>query len=115
MAMSKRKPTGPGTTKQEAKLHRVDGVQVYARMDQRGWAANLDAIDQNEEKIRAIADRLYRRGFGVMRQRRPRAGKVFYLLKATWPGPGAPPRDPFEDERQLNYETGEDHEIQTAS
>ena len=42
-----------------------------------------------------IADRLQRRGFGVMRLRNPRAGKVFHLFKATWPGPGEPPDDPF--------------------
>ena len=86
----------PGTRKQESKLHEVDGVQVYARMDEQGLPANLDAIDRDEAKIRDIADRLQRRGYGVMRQRSPRAGKVFYLLKATWAGTGEPPDDPFD-------------------
>ena len=31
-----------------------------------------------------------------MRQRSPRAGKIFYLLKATWAGPGEAPIDPFD-------------------
>jgi NAD-dependent dihydropyrimidine dehydrogenase PreA subunit len=35
--------------------------------------------------------------FGVMRQRTPRAGKVFWLFKAAWAGPGDPPDDPFHD------------------
>jgi len=90
------KSAHPGTGEQETKLHQVDGVQVYARLDEQGEPARLDAIDQDEAKIRAIADRLQRRGFGVMRQRNPRAGKVFYTLKATWAGAGPPPRDPFE-------------------
>ena len=76
--------------------------QVYARMDEQGQPANLDAIDQDEGKIRAIADRLYRLGFGVMRQRSPRAGKVFYLFKATWPGPGEPPANPFDARERVN-------------
>ena len=87
----------PGTQPQESKLHVVNGVQIYARMDEDGKPSNLDAIDQSEAKIRDIADRLFRRGFGVMRQRSPRAGKVFYLLKATWVGPGEPPDDPFDE------------------
>ena len=85
----------PGTTPKETKLHEVDGVQVYARLDQDGRPSNVDAIDQDEAKIRAIADRLQRLGYGVMRQRSPRAGKVFYLFKATWAGPGEPPDDPL--------------------
>ncbi len=96
MAQQTAKSAKPGTQPQESKLHVVDGVQVYARMDEEGKPSNLDAIDQDEGKIRDIADRLFRRGFGVMRQRSPRAGKVFYLFKATWPGPGEPPDDPFD-------------------
>ena len=92
-----RQSAQPGTGQQETKLHPVDGVQVYARRDDQGKPTKLDAIDQDEGKIRDLADRLQRRGFGVMRQRNPRAGKVFYLLKATWAGPGSPPKDPFED------------------
>ena len=71
-------------------------MQVYARMDEHGKPTKLDAIDQDEGRIRDIADRLHRRGFGVMRQRNPRAGKVFYTLKATWAGEGDPPEHPFD-------------------
>ena len=85
-----------GMKTRESKLHEVDGVQVYARMDERGKPSTVDAIDQDEGKIRDIADRLQRRGFGVMRQRNPRAGKVFYTLKATWIGAGEPPENPFD-------------------
>ena len=85
----------PGAKPPETNLHEVDGVPVYARKDPRGRPTRIDAIDQDERKIRAIADRLQRRGFGVMRQRNPRAGKVFYTLNATWAGEGEPPEDPF--------------------
>ncbi len=86
------------TSQEETRLHQIDGVIVYARKDEHGKPAVLDAIDPDEGKIRVIADRLWRRGFGVMRQRNPRAGKVFYLFKATWAGPGEPPDDPFDHE-----------------
>lgn len=86
----------PDTRPQESKLHKVDGVQVYARLDEAGKPSRVDAIAQDELKIRDIADRLQRKGFGVMRSRNPRAGKVFFLLKATWAGPGEPPAEPFE-------------------
>jgi hypothetical protein len=95
--MPEQQSVKPGTQPQETKLHVVDGVQIYARMDDEGKPSNLDAIDQSEAKIRDIADRLFRRGFGVMRQRSPRAGKVFYLFKANWAGPGEPPDNPFEE------------------
>jgi len=94
--MPEQQSARPGTRPRESRLHVVDGVQVYARMDEAGKPSDLDAIDQSEGKIRDIADRLFRRGFGVMRQRSPRAGKVFYLFKATWVGPGEPPDDPFD-------------------
>ncbi len=87
--------TKPGTTPLETKLHRVDGIQVYARMDEHKKPIKVDAIDQDEGKILAIADRLQRRGYGVMRQRNPRAGKVFFTFKASWAGDGEPPDDPF--------------------
>ena len=85
----------PGTSQPETNLHDVDGVRVYARKDTQGRPTKIDAIDQDERKIRDIADRLHRRGYGVMRQRNPRAGKVFFTLKATWAGAGGPPEDPF--------------------
>jgi hypothetical protein len=65
-------------------------------MDERGKPSKLDAIDQDEAKIRDIADRLQRRGFGVMRKRDPRAGKVYHTLRASWVGKGDPPDDPFD-------------------
>ncbi len=71
-------------------------MQVYARKNDADKPAELDAIDLDKAKIDAIADRLFRRGYGVMRQRKTRAGKVRYLLKATWAGAGQPPDDPFE-------------------
>lgn len=88
----------PGTGKEEADLHEVDGVPVYGRKDDRGRPFKIDAIDQDRAKIWRIADRLQRRGFGVMRQRTPRAGKVFYTLNAVWSGSGDPPEDPFDDD-----------------
>jgi hypothetical protein len=91
-----RQSAQPGTSEGETRLHTIDGVVVYGREDSHGQPSILDAIDRDEQKIRAIADRLWRRGFGVMRQRNPRAGRVFYLLKATWAGPGDPPDDPFD-------------------
>ncbi len=94
--MPEQQSAQPGTGKQESKLHEVDGVQVYARRDREGKPTKLDAIDQDERKIRDIADWLQRRGFGVTRQRNPRAGKVFYTLNATWSGAGDPPEDPFD-------------------
>jgi hypothetical protein len=95
--MTAQQSVQPGTQPQESKLRVVEGVQVYARMDEEGKPSSLDAIDQSEGKIRDIADRLFHRGFGVMRQRSPRAGKVFYLFKASWVGPGEPPDDPFDE------------------
>ena len=93
--MSQNFSVKPGAEPQDAKLHTVEGVLVYARMDEQERPSKIGSIDQDEEKIRRIADRLQRRGFGVMRQRSPRTGKVFYTLKATWAGTGEPPDDPF--------------------
>jgi len=91
--MAKREKEGGMT---EVALHEVDGIMVYARPDDRGKPSTLDAIDPDGPKIRAIADRLQRRGYGVMRRRNPRAGKVYHLLQATWAGDGDPPDHPFE-------------------
>ena len=95
MAAKEAKFAEPGSKPPKAKLRVIDGVQVYARIDKDGKPSIVDAIDQDEAKIRNLADQLFRRGFGVMRQRKPRAGKVFYLLKALWPGPDEPPKNPF--------------------
>jgi hypothetical protein len=84
-----------GSTPAEAKTHQVDGIQVYGRKGPDGKLSIVDAIDVDEGKILEIADRLQRRGFGVMRQREARAGKMYFLFKATWAGAGDPPDDPF--------------------
>jgi hypothetical protein len=85
-----------GLATQETKLKMIDGVQVYARKNDAEKPAELDAIDLDKAKIDAIAEGLSRRGYGVMRQRKTRAGKVRYLLKATWAGEGQPPDEPLE-------------------
>ena len=51
-------------------------VHVYARRDGDGKPTRVDAIDENENEIRAVAERLQRAGYGVMRERVPRAGRV---------------------------------------
>ena len=85
-----------GIATEETRLKNVDGVQVYARKNDAGKPAEIDAIDLDKSKIDAIAENLSRRGYGVMRQRKARAGKVRYLLKAAWAGDGQPPEDPLE-------------------
>ena len=45
----------------DAKWHKVGGVQVFARRDDRGRPTKADAIDQNDDAIRKIADQLQRR------------------------------------------------------
>jgi hypothetical protein len=85
-----------GVAIQESKLKMIDGVQVYARKNDADKPAELDAIDPDRSKIEAIAEEVSRRGYGVMRQRKVRAGKVRYLFKATWAGEGQPPDDPLE-------------------
>ena len=84
---------------QESKLGKIDGVTVYARRDAQGKAAVVDAIEEDERAIRAIAARLQTRGYGVMRKRDPRAGKVYHVLKARWAGAGPAPEDPFRHDR----------------
>lgn len=85
----------PGSTPTESKVHKIHDVQIYGRKGPDGKFHNVDAIDLDEGKIRDIADRLQRRGFGVMRRREARAGKTYFLFKATWAGLGEPPDDPF--------------------
>ncbi len=84
-----------GIAIEECKLGKVDGVLIYARRNQAGEAAVLDAIDLDRSRIRAIAEALANRGYGVMRQTKVRAGKVRYLFQARWAGDGPPPRDPL--------------------
>ena len=57
-----------GIAIEETKLGKIDGVQVYARKNDAGKPAELDAIDLDKSKIDAIAEKLSRRGYGVMRQ-----------------------------------------------
>src|SRR5438270_250234 len=76
---------------QDVKTYEVNGIQVYGRKGPEGEFTELDAIDGNEKKIREIADVLQRRGYGVMRQRQARAGRVYELFKATWIGNGPAP------------------------
>jgi hypothetical protein len=79
----------------EARWHQLGGVQLYARRDAAGRPVRADAIDEDEGRIRALADRLQHAGYGVLRERVPRAGRVYYHLRALWAGPGDPPEDPF--------------------
>jgi hypothetical protein len=84
-----------GIAKEETKLARIDGVQVYARKNDACKPAVLDAIDLDKSKIDAIAEKLSDRGYGVMRQRKNRAGTVRYLFQATWAGDGQAPDEPL--------------------
>src|ERR1700748_1717651 len=89
-------PTGGLTLNNgDNKWHKVGRVQVFARRDDRGRPVKADAIDEDDDQIRAIADRLQRAGFGVLRERNPRAGRVYHRLQAVWVGPEDPPEDPF--------------------
>lgn len=85
-----------GIAIEQTRWKRIDGVQVYARKNDAGLPAELDAIDLDRSAIDAIAEKLAARGYGVMRQRKVRAGKTRYLFKARWAGEGQPPDDPFE-------------------
>ena len=82
---------------EESKLCKVGIVQVYGRRDGHGKPCMIDAFDEDEDKIIEIADRLHRLGYGIIRRRKPRAGRVYYRLKATWAGPGDPPKQPLSE------------------
>jgi hypothetical protein len=83
------------TNNGEARWHRFGPVQLYARRDAGGRPVKADAIDEDEGRIRTLADRLQHAGYGVLRERVPRAGRVYYRLRALWAGPGEPPEDPL--------------------
>ncbi len=83
--------------KGETKWHKVGGVQVYARRDEQGRPTRVDAIDEDEAEIRRIADTLQKGGYGVLRERVPRKGRVYHRLNALWVGHSNPPEDPFSD------------------
>ena len=59
--------TESGTTHRETRIYLFRGVQVHRRKDAQGQFTLLDAIDEDEKKIRQIADRLQQHGYGVMR------------------------------------------------
>ena len=80
---------------EETKLGKIDGVPIDARKDDAGKPLVLDAIDLDKSKIDAIAEKLARQGYGVMRQTKARAGRVRYLFQAEWAGDGQPPDDPL--------------------
>ena len=86
----------PVEATRETEIHTVEGVHVYGRKDPRGRATLVDAIDEDRRAIDRIADILQRRGYGIQRERNPRAGRTYYTLKATWAGDGDPPADPFD-------------------
>lgn len=90
--------TESGTTQRDRRIYTFGGVQVHGRQDVRGHYTLLDAIDEDESTIRQIADRLQRHGYGVMRERHNRSGRVYYTSKATWVGRGSPPDDPINQE-----------------
>src|SRR5438309_8259365 len=62
---------------QDVRTYEFKGIQVYGRKGPDGVFSELDSIDEDEEKIREIADFLQGRGYGVMRQRQARAGRVY--------------------------------------
>jgi hypothetical protein len=84
-----------GISIEETRLGKIDGVQIYARKDDQGRPPVLDAIDLDRSKIEDIAQKLSRRGYGVMRQTKARAVKVRHLFQARWAGDGPPPEDPI--------------------
>lgn len=81
----------------ESTYRRMGEVQVFTRRDDQNRPTLVDAIDENKGQVESIADRLHRLGYGVMRRRKPRAGRVYTTLKARWVGPGEPPEDPLAD------------------
>ncbi len=85
------------SVKQRRKIEKLEGVQVYGRLDEQGRASELDAVDNDEDRIARLADRFQRQGYGVMRWKHPRAGKIYYMLDATWAGNGPPPDGPKQD------------------
>ena len=89
-------PRSPARASRRSKLHEVDGVQVYARKDAQGRPTKVDAIDQDEEKIRDIADRLQRRGLRRDAAAEP-AGRQGLLHPQGDLGRrrASPPNDPF--------------------
>ncbi len=90
--------TETGEVQRDRRIYTYHGVRVHGRQDDRGCYTQLDAIDEGQDTIRQIADRLQRHGYGVTRERHNRAGRVYYTCKATWIGRGNPPDDPINQE-----------------
>jgi len=82
----------------EMRLARLEGVQLYAHRDEAGRPNEISAIHEDRTRIDDLADRLQQAGYGVLRERNPRSGRIYYRLRATWPGPGAPPEAPLGDD-----------------
>jgi len=60
----------------ESKYRKVDGVQVFTRLDDHDRPTLVDTVHEDEGRISDIADRLQRAGYGVMRRRKPRSGRT---------------------------------------
>lgn len=78
----------------ETRWYKFGDVQVYARRDDAGRVPKADAIDEDLDQIRGLAHQLQQAGYGVLRERVPRAGRVYYRLRAHWAGRGIPPSSP---------------------
>jgi hypothetical protein len=70
-------------------------IQLFARRDESGKPTRADAINEDESQICALADQLQKAGYGVLRERVPRAGRVYHRLRAVWAAAGDPPEKPF--------------------
>lgn len=79
----------------EGKQCRVGPVQVFSRRDDDDRPTIVDAMHEDRDRIVEIADTLQKRGYGVMRRRKPRAGRTYYTLHARWAGDGEPPERPI--------------------
>jgi hypothetical protein len=82
----------------ERKVCKIEGVQIYTREGKEGGFPTLDATAGVEQRraIERIADSLQRRGYGVLRTTRHRAGRVNYRFEALWAGRGEPPEHPLD-------------------
>jgi hypothetical protein len=78
----------------ETHWYKFGAVQVYARRDAAGRVHKADAIDEECDQIRGLADQLQNAGYGVLRERVSRSGRVYYRMRALWAGPGDPPLNP---------------------
>ena len=94
----------------EIKWHKFGPVQLYARRDENGKAVKADAIDEDEEQVKAVADHLQKVGYGVMRERACRGRAVSSIACGpSGPAPGSHPTS-------CSNQTGREHpdEIQAG-